>query len=397
MKKKNLTIGIITIITLGSVVLTDSVHAEQSLQEVKDERQEIKSLLSKREAEIAEVLLEIKAINEDLERVKTTLKENQTQMDTAEKEAKKLDEEITLIEIEIEKRNEILKSRISSYQENGGNIQYLEVFLGSKDFTEFISRLSAVTTITNADADLIALQKNDKELVEGKLVKQEELLSELKEMETLILEQKETVEAGKKELQQKEAEMKDKKSKLQSKDGKLATLEEEIRAEMTENVSAPAVVDSNNKSNDSINNSNENSNKSPDNSPEVSEGGTLGWPTNGGYISSPMGTRWGSLHKGIDIARTDRSTSPPIYAAEGGTVVSTGTMNGYGNTVVIRHGNGIKTLYAHMASLSVSTGQSVSRGQQIGIMGNTGDSQGIHLHFEVHVNDSVQNPVSYLK
>lgn len=186
MKKKNLTIGIITIITLGSVVLTDSVHAEQSLQEVKDERQEIKSLLSKREAEIAEVLLEIKAINEDLERVKTTLKENQTQMDTAEKEAKKLDEEITLIEIEIEKRNEILKSRISSYQENGGNIQYLEVFLGSKDFTEFISRLSAVTTITNADADLIALQKNDKELVEGKLVKQEELLSELKEMETLI-------------------------------------------------------------------------------------------------------------------------------------------------------------------------------------------------------------------
>src|SRR5699024_6433610 len=384
-EEKNLTIGIITIITLGSVVLTDSVHAEQSLQEVKDERQEIKSLLSKREAEIAEVLLEIKAINEDLERVKTTLKENQTQMDTAEKEAKKLDEEITLIEIEIEKRNEILKSRISSYQENGGNIQYLEVFLCSKDFTEFISRLSAVTTITNADADLIALQKNDKELVEGKLVKQEELLSELKEMETLILEQKETVEAGKKELQQKEAEMKDKKSKLQSKDGKLATLEEEIRAEMTENVSAPAVVDSN-----------ENSNKSPDNSPEVSEGGTLGWPTNGGYISSPMGTRWGSLHKGIDIARTDRSTSPPIYAAEGGTVVSTGTMNGYGNTVVIRHGNGIKTLYAHMVSLSVSTGQSVSRGQQIGIMGNTGDSQGIHLHFEVHVNDSVQNPVSYL-
>src|SRR5699024_9712234 len=168
-------------------------------------------------------------------------------MDTAEKEAKKLDEEITLIEIEIEKRNEILKSRISSYQENGGNIQYLEVFLGSKDFTEFISRLSAVTTITNADADLIAIQNNDKE----------------------------TVEARKKELQQKEAEMKDKKSKLQSKDGKLATLEEEIRAEMTENVSAPAVVDSNNKSNDSINNSNENSNKSPDNSPEVSEGCTI--------------------------------------------------------------------------------------------------------------------------
>src|SRR5699024_12848185 len=103
-----------------------------------------------------------------------------------------------------------------------------------------------------------------------------------------------------------------------------------------------------------------------------------------------MGTRWGSLHKGIDIARTDRSTSPPIYAAEGGTVVSTGTMSGYGDTVVIRHGNGIKALYAHIASLSVSTGQMVSRGQQIGIMRNTGDDQGIDLHQEVHVNDSSQ-------
>src|SRR5699024_9735917 len=137
--------------------------------------------------------------------------------------------------------------------------------------------------------------------------------------------------------------------------------------------------------------------KSPDNSPEVSEGGTLGWPTNGGYISSPMGTRWGSLHKGIDIARTDRSTSPPIYAAEGGTVVSTGTINGNRDTVVIRHGNSIISIYAHMASRSVCTVQRGSRGQQIGIMGNTGGSEGIQVHFEVHVNDSVQKPVSYLK
>src|SRR5699024_6394857 len=63
--------------------------------------------------------------------------------------------------------------------------------------------------------------------------------------------------------------------------------------------------------------------------------GELGWPTEGGYISSPIGQRGGKLHKGIDIARTDRSTSPPIYAAEAGTVATAGTMNGYGNTVII--------------------------------------------------------------
>lgn len=393
MKKKILTIGAIAIVTLSSVFLTDSVYAEQSLQEVKDERQGIKSQLSKAEAEIADVLFEIKEINEELEQVIATLKENQTQMDKAEQEVDKLAEEITLIEIEIEKRNDILKDRISSLQENGGNIKYLEVFLGAKDFAEFISRLSAVTTITNADADLIAQQESDKAIVEEKLAEQEELLSELKAMETLILEQKETVEAGKKELQQKEDELKSKKSKLQSKDSNLATLEKEIRAEMASSVAvpAPAVVGSSN------DNSSKGSNKTTNNVSQVSGGGALGWPTSGGYISSQMGMRWGSMHKGIDIARTDRSTSPPIFAAEGGTVVSAGTMNGYGNTVVISHGNGMQTLYAHMASLNVSSGQTVSKGTQIGIMGNTGDSQGIHLHFEVHVNGSIQNPVGYLK
>src|SRR5699024_3032532 len=87
-----------------------------------------------------------------------------------------------------------------------------------------------------------------------------------------------------------------------------------------------------------------------------SGGGIYAWPTEGGYISSSQGQRWGRAHKGIDIARTDRSTSPPIYAAESGTIKSAGTMNGYGNTIVIDHGNGMETLYAHMSSMNVSTG-----------------------------------------
>src|SRR5699024_3101833 len=74
--------------------------------------------------------------------------------------------------------------------------------------------------------------------------------------------------------------------------------------------------------------------------------GILGWPTSGGYVSSPMGTRNGRLHKGIDIARTDRSTSPPIFAADSGKVVSAGFDGAYGNKVVIDHGNGMKTVYA---------------------------------------------------
>lgn len=120
--------------------------------------------------------------------------------------------------------------------------------------------------------------------------------------------------------------------------------------------------------------------------------GELIWPTKGGYISSKQGYRWGKMHKGIDIARpSDRS----ILAADTGTVVFAGEDGGYGNKVVIDHNNGMRTLYAHLSSIDVSVGQTVQKGSKIGIMGSTGNSTGIHLHFEVYQNNKLQNPLNY--
>ena len=87
----------------------------------------------------------------------------------------------------------------------------------------------------------------------------------------------------------------------------------------------------------------------------------------------------------------------PTYAAKGGTVIVAGMNNGgYGNLVVIDHGGGFSTAYAHHQSLTVSVGQTVSQGQQVGLEGSTGYSTGCHLHFETRVNGSVQNPRNYL-
>ncbi|MFF2450703.1 LysM peptidoglycan-binding domain-containing M23 family metallopeptidase [Neobacillus sp. NPDC058068] len=122
--------------------------------------------------------------------------------------------------------------------------------------------------------------------------------------------------------------------------------------------------------------------------------GSFAWPTVGGYVSSQMGYRWGKLHKGIDIAGPSNRA---IKAADNGVVVSAGWGNGYGNRVIIDHQNGFRTLYGHMSSLNVKVGQTVSKGTQIGIMGSTGDSTGVHLHFEVYKNGSLVNPLSYLK
>lgn len=120
--------------------------------------------------------------------------------------------------------------------------------------------------------------------------------------------------------------------------------------------------------------------------------GTLTWPTNGGYVSSNYGYRWGRLHKGIDIARPSNRT---IKAADHGVVVSAGYKGGFGNRIIINHNNGMKTLYAHLSSIDVHVGQKVEKGSQIGIMGSTGNSTGVHLHFEVHQNGAVQNPMRY--
>ncbi|UAC48133.1 M23 family metallopeptidase [Bacillus aquiflavi] len=118
------------------------------------------------------------------------------------------------------------------------------------------------------------------------------------------------------------------------------------------------------------------------------------WPTNGGYISSYQGQRWGKLHKGIDIARPSNRT---IKAADNGVVVSAGWHGGYGNKVEIDHKNGFRTVYAHLASINVKAGQTVSAGANLGVMGSTGNSTGVHLHFEVYKNGKLQNPMSYLR
>ena len=122
----------------------------------------------------------------------------------------------------------------------------------------------------------------------------------------------------------------------------------------------------------------------------VSSSGLI-WPVNG-PITSGFGWRWGRMHEGIDIGA---SCGTPIHAAAAGTVIFSGWMDGYGNFVIIDHGNGLATAYGHQSAIYVSGG-SVSQGQTIGAVGSTGHSTGCHLHFEVRVNGSPVDPLGYL-
>ena len=130
--------------------------------------------------------------------------------------------------------------------------------------------------------------------------------------------------------------------------------------------------------------------------------GQFGWPLPGYSVGSGSGSKFGmrvhpvtgvyKLHTGVDIPAP---SGTPIYAAEAGKVITASYKGAYGNCVIIDHGGSYSTLYGHQSRIAVSVGETVSRGQVIGYVGTTGYSTGNHLHFEVRVNGTPQNPLSY--
>ena len=120
--------------------------------------------------------------------------------------------------------------------------------------------------------------------------------------------------------------------------------------------------------------------------------GALGWPV-AGPVTSSFGSRWGRMHEGIDIGV---GVGTPVHAAAAGTVIYAGWMSGYGNIVVIDHGNGLSTAYGHNSQLIVGQGGSVGKGFVIALSGDTGHSTGPHVHFEVRLNGAPVDPLGYL-
>jgi murein DD-endopeptidase MepM/ murein hydrolase activator NlpD len=121
----------------------------------------------------------------------------------------------------------------------------------------------------------------------------------------------------------------------------------------------------------------------------------LKFPILGGTLSSPFGFRWGRFHKGLDISSP---VGTSIHACADGRVVFTGSRKGfrrYGTTVLVDHGKGVYTYYAHLSGVLVKANQKVKRGQKIALVGNTGRSTGPHLHLEVRVNNTMYNPLAY--
>ncbi|RKQ29648.1 PcsB-like coiled-coil domain-containing protein [Oceanobacillus halophilus] len=248
MKKKLTVITLATAMVIGNPFHNSYSHAESTddLKDIQEQREDIQKNLSSAEGKIAGILEEMEDLNTEIERVNQVLTEKQTQIEETEKDIdrtvsdiKFLQEEIKELETSIERRHEILKNRMASYQETGGSISYLEVIFGSSSFGDFISRVNSVNKIVESDASLMKQLENDIKKVEENKEKALQKLAELNTMkveqeETLasITEEKQNIERNKAALESKQHELASLVEELETKDSNLASVEKEVKEQI---------------------------------------------------------------------------------------------------------------------------------------------------------------------
>lgn len=232
MKKKFITLSTSVMIGMGSLLIVSAVSAEN----IDSQRQEIQKSIDEAKTELGDLQAQRSKIEEKISSIENAIEENKMkiteadeQIKTTKAEVERLNAEIALIEERINARNNILKDRAVSFQENGGQVRYLDVILGSSSFSDFIDRIDAIATIVEADQSLIEAHKADKteleekqKKVNSKLADLNSLKVELEGMQMQINDQKAQSEALKQELIQKENANEQELADLQQKDAELA-------------------------------------------------------------------------------------------------------------------------------------------------------------------------------
>ncbi|SDC46341.1 Murein DD-endopeptidase MepM and murein hydrolase activator NlpD, contain LysM domain [Pelagirhabdus alkalitolerans] len=369
---------------------------EQQIEENEEEMVQLDEETENISEEIVRMNASLQEKDKELGQIEQNIERSENEISETQDEIEKLNNEIIELEERIERREDIIGDRLRSMQQNDRKWGYLEVLFNSKDFSDLISRLSAITTIMEQDQTLYESQQTDLEDVEAIKVElsdqkasEEEQLAQLEEENEKLSEQINQVETAEAQLEE----------KLQANNLKIEELEQE-QAQLAEKKEAQLTTMSYEEESGSSSDSSESNNvgsntqsSAPSNAGINNSDSPFIWPTIGGVITSYQGPRWGSFHKGIDIARPDDYS---ILAADGGVITFSGWINGYGNTIEIDHQNGYTTQYAHLESKDVNVGDQVNQGDVIGIMGTTGRSTGIHLDFEVYHEGELLNPMDIL-
>ena len=357
-------VSVILIFILLSIMTVPSFAA--SISELKDQKQEAEDKKDEVTAEKNSVLDDISELNAQISDYEADIDELQTKISDLKDSIETKEKEIKDLEEENKEREELLVNRLIAMYEKG-QTTYLDILLSSDDITSFISGYYRVEEIAQADQEVIT----------SILEKQEETQKVKDDLEK----EKKEVDEAKKEVESKNEKLQVAKKAKQAKVNNLSAEEKELQQTIDE--FEEAIKEAQKEIEEAGNNA------SAGGGYEGSFEGVLDWPLSYSYniITSVFGYRdsptagASSNHGAIDIA----VSYVPVYAPASGKVIIARWLSGYGNYVMIDHGNGYYTGFGHLSGYSVSQGQTVSRGQQIATSGNTGISTGPHLHYEVYI------------
>lgn len=370
--------------------LKDKIAAYQAEEEEYKKKIDAAKAESKSQAEYKEELdHEVTATQSEIITTEALIAEYSGKIDTKKSEIKVLEKKIS------DKYSIMLDRLRFTYEE--GDASYLEMILNADSFTDFLMTVERVGSLMDYDRSLMSeLQtnmkalENDKAILEETKASQEEAKSNLSEKKVQLQNQVAEVDAYIAQLQSDAAAMEEAEAKVAAAqvelDGELsALLAQRAKEEAAKRAAASGGSYSYGTGGSVYGDYSTNDNP-------VNPG--LSWPVPGySTISSGYGSRWGTTHLGIDIPAP---MNTPVCAAAAGTVIIAKSHSSYGNYVVIDHGNGFCTLYAHNTYLAVSAGDTVSAGQVIAGVGTTGSSTGYHSHFEVRINGSTVNPENFV-
>ncbi len=380
----------LVIVTLISSTVITTTTFGSSMGQLQNKQDDIQKNINATNDKIDSKKASIEQINTQIEQLDKELSVAMNELNTINKKLEDVTAQLNKAEDDLieatrqkEEQNDTLQKRVR-YMYEYGNVSYFDTLVNAKSFSDLINRIEYLNTIHEYDVNLYdTLAKKEAEIQ----TLTETIKSSKAEVEVLqksATEKKDELQASvdqKEALNQKiESDIQLLENQLDELDKANKDVENMIQAEIRRQQELAA------QNNSSIN--------------TTYTGGKLMWPSDTTRITSNFGYRIHpitgvrKLHAGVDVGV---SVGTKVYAAESGTVITAGWVQGYGNCVIIMHDNGLTTLYAHLSSYNVSNGQRVSRGDTIAYSGNSGNSTGPHLHFEVRLNGTVVDPMGYVQ